>query len=185
MSRPASAVAIGQIRRNEQLPLRSHRHQLQRLGPALDDSAHRERDRLTAFLELSNSLPLISVPLIVAGDRVGRRRLRPCSRCQNLVLQAAGQRDHAFFGLVRGQKRIAFFPVSMPAVCAAACASPLGLLLRADIVLAIASAPLSSRRRSAAAWRRSWRPSGRAHTRAASTGTPCRCSPIPMLMPTA
>ena len=45
---------------------------------------------------------------IVTYHRIGRRGLRSGARFQNLVLQAAGQRNHALFSFIRGQKCVAF-----------------------------------------------------------------------------
>ena len=54
------------------------------------------------FLAIDESAP------VVAFDRVARRGLRSGAGCQNLVLQAAGQRNHAVFTFVGGQKCFAF-----------------------------------------------------------------------------
>src|SRR5713101_3703462 len=48
---PARAsLRVSQRRGNEQLPLRSHRHQLQRFCPALDHSIYRKRCRLATLI---------------------------------------------------------------------------------------------------------------------------------------
>src|SRR4029077_5177004 len=51
---------------------------------------------------------------VVARDGVGGCRLRSRAFGQNLVLQAAGKRDHAILGLVRGQEFLANFLVGLP-----------------------------------------------------------------------
>src|SRR5882724_5294038 len=48
---PARATrAIGQIRRDKELPFRSHRHELQRLSPALDDATDWKSCRLAPLV---------------------------------------------------------------------------------------------------------------------------------------
>src|SRR5579859_3791639 len=68
-------IAICQIGRDEQLPLRSHGHQLQGFGPTLDDSIHPERDRLAALVGAVEFLAVDERPAIVAVDRVVGRGL--------------------------------------------------------------------------------------------------------------
>src|ERR1700730_5405334 len=41
---------VAKFRRNEKLPLRSRRHELQRFCPPLDDSTHREGRRLASLV---------------------------------------------------------------------------------------------------------------------------------------
>src|SRR5215472_14789769 len=45
-----AAFAVGKLRRNKELPLRSDRHQLQRFGPAFDDAVHGKARRLAAAI---------------------------------------------------------------------------------------------------------------------------------------
>src|ERR1035441_10558037 len=45
-----AALAIGKVGRKKELPLRSHWHQLEGLGPAFDDSTYRKCRRLAALV---------------------------------------------------------------------------------------------------------------------------------------
>src|SRR5260370_38361894 len=80
------------------------RHELERFRPALDDSIDRKR-RWLAALEGAVKLRTVQKRApVVARDSVGRSRLWSRTRSQNLVLQAARERDDAFLGLVRVQQ---------------------------------------------------------------------------------
>src|SRR6516162_8028474 len=107
------ARAVGQVRRNKELPLGSHRHQWQRFGPTLDDSAHWQTRGLAALVRAVEFRAVDERAAIVDRDGVSRRRLWPRALLENLVLQAAREGDNTIFDFVGGQKRVAFFLVGL------------------------------------------------------------------------
>src|SRR5262249_46781605 len=109
-----STFAVSQVRGDEQLPLRSYRHYLKRLGPALNDSAYRKRRRPVVFIRTVKLFSANQRPAIITDHRVRGCRFFALPRFQYLVLQAAGQDHDAVFGLVLGQKSLAFFLVLVP-----------------------------------------------------------------------
>src|SRR6266849_4008649 len=111
---PARAsLRVSQRRGHEQLPLRSHRHQLQRFRPALDHSIYRKRCRLATLIGAVEFRAVDQSPTVVADHRIARGRLRSVAFFQDLVLETARQRDDTLFRLVGGQKRFAFFLVRL------------------------------------------------------------------------
>ena len=102
-----AAFAVSQIRRNVQLPLGSDRHQLQRLGPALDDLPDRERRGLAALVRAIELRAVDQRAAVVGNDGVAGGRLGSVTLLDDLVLQAAGQRDHAVFRLVGREELLA------------------------------------------------------------------------------
>src|SRR5208282_1391731 len=101
-------LAIGKVRRDEELPLRSHGHELQRFCPPFDNLTDSKRRRLSALVGTVKFRAIDESATVVANHRVGRGGLQSGSGGQNLVLQTAGQRDNAFFTFVGGQKCISF-----------------------------------------------------------------------------
>src|SRR3984893_5355372 len=73
---PASAaLGVGKVRGNEKLPLRSHRHQLQSFGPALDDAVDRKRCRPAVLRRAVKFRATEQRAAIITYDRVSCRRL--------------------------------------------------------------------------------------------------------------
>src|SRR5438309_11145569 len=62
-------ITAGEIRRNEQLPLRSYRHHLQRFGPTLTYAAAWARRRLAAFVRAAHFLAANHRRLVTADYR--------------------------------------------------------------------------------------------------------------------
>ena len=78
-----AAFAVREGRRDEYLPLRSDRHELEHLGPALDDALHRERGRLAAFVGAVELLPVDERAAVLADDGLSRGRLP--ARCPLVI----------------------------------------------------------------------------------------------------
>src|ERR1700746_258670 len=67
-----AAIAVGEVGGDEELPLRSDWHQLQRFGPALDHAVHGEAGGLSALVGAVEFFAVDQGAAIVDGDRVGR-----------------------------------------------------------------------------------------------------------------
>src|SRR5207245_7457884 len=98
-------------------------------SPALDDAGHRESGGLAALVGTVKFLAVEKRPTIVADDGVGGRGLRAGAFLQDLVLQAAGERDNTIFRFVGGQESFPFLLVRLGGLL------PNLLLLLAHIVL--------------------------------------------------
>src|SRR5215471_17465763 len=125
----SAAVSIGQIRRHKKLPLRSYRHELERLCPPLNYAIHREGRRTAVFARAVKFLPINERTLVVANDLIRRCGLRSRPLRENFVLQSAGQRNHSFFCLVGCQKGVALLLIFIGLKLS------LLFLLRAHIIL--------------------------------------------------
>src|SRR5580700_4998296 len=124
-----AAVSISQIGWNEELPLRTDRHKLKRLGPSFDHSSDGERGRLPTLVAAVELGAVDQRAAIVADHGIARGGLRPCACGHDLVLQPAGQCDYAFFTFVSGEKSVAFFLVAFRGLL------HLGLLLLVHLFL--------------------------------------------------
>src|SRR5207249_3021166 len=88
---PAGAsFAISEIRRDENLILRTWFHQLQCFRPAFDDAIHRKSRRLPAFIGTVELGAIDKSPTVIYHHCVGLFRGRTASLFQHLVLQPAG-----------------------------------------------------------------------------------------------
>src|ERR1700722_1585199 len=97
--------------RDEPLPFRSYRHQLQCLGPAFDHAADLKRGRAAV---LGGAIELGAVnerAAVVALHGIGGQRLLAIAGLEDFVLQPARKRDDALFALVGCQESFAFLPV--------------------------------------------------------------------------
>src|ERR1700694_452020 len=95
-----AARAIGQLRWNEKLPLRSNRHDLKGFRPPFDDLTYREGRRLAALIRTVEFLAVNQRPFVIAYDGVAGRWLGPRTFLQNLILKPARQRDDTLLRFV-------------------------------------------------------------------------------------
>src|SRR5947209_1132170 len=103
---PGSRCSVSEIGRDEELPLGANRHELKGLGPALDDSVHREGGRLAATVGAVELGPIDQYAPVIAYYRVIDCGLLSVTRLQDLVLKAARQSNDSLFGLIHGQERL-------------------------------------------------------------------------------
>src|SRR5512145_170342 len=89
---PRPALAVGEVRRDEELPLVAHLHELERLGPPGDDALDRERRRLAALVGTVELRPVDQRAAVIRLHGVGRLRRGAVTRLDHLVLEAARQR---------------------------------------------------------------------------------------------
>ena len=112
-----AAIAVGEIGGNEELPLRSDRHQLQRFGPALDHASDGKRSRLSTLVRAVEFFAVDQRAAIIDGDRIGRCGLRTCAFGQNLVLQTVGKNVCTpGFDLLAARKSSPCFRAAAPSV---------------------------------------------------------------------
>ena len=89
----STAVAIGKIRGDSDLPLRAYGHKLEDLRPTLDDALQGEPSRLATVHRAVEDLTIDQRTVVVALDRIGELGLGTVTHLDDLILQAAGQGD--------------------------------------------------------------------------------------------
>src|SRR5262249_16710451 len=96
-NRAFSRWTIGEIGRNEELPLGSYGHQLQSFRPAFDYAAQREGGRLVAFVGAVELGAVDEGPTIIANHGIAGCGLGTGAWSEDLVLQTVRQSLDAFF----------------------------------------------------------------------------------------
>ena len=86
----AAALAVGELRRNEQLPLVADLHQLQGFRPTWDDSVDRKLSRLAALDRAVEHFAVDERAVVVGADRVGRLRTRAVPFFRTLYCKPLG-----------------------------------------------------------------------------------------------
>src|SRR5260370_4476715 len=81
---PGPALAVSQLRGDEQLPLRSHGHELQRLSPAFDHFVDRKGSRLATLVGTVELRVVQERAAVIANDGIGGCRLRSGAFCDDV-----------------------------------------------------------------------------------------------------
>src|ERR1039458_5889092 len=84
-----SPFTVSQARRNKELPLRSYRHELQRLGPPFDHLTDSKRRRLSALVGAVKFRAIDERAAIITINLIAGRGLRSDAGGQWLPVQAA------------------------------------------------------------------------------------------------
>src|SRR6185312_298942 len=90
-----AALAVSEGRRNDNPPRGSHRHELKRLGPALDGSLDRNRHRLAALVGAVDLRSADETEPVVAHDGILKGGRLAAPGRHDLVLESARERDDA------------------------------------------------------------------------------------------
>src|SRR4030095_16509847 len=99
---PWCPLAVGEVGRDNELPLRADRHQLQRLAPALEELVD-WKIRRSSFQGMCNRGHVAERPPVMDEGDIVDRWLWSVAGFQDLVLQAAFQRDDSLVLLVCGE----------------------------------------------------------------------------------
>ena len=109
--RTRAALAVSKIRWNKKLIFRARFHQLQSLGPALDNAIDRKGGRRAALVGTIELGPVDQGSAVIDLDGVSLFWRGAGTFFQNLVLQTTGGGFNSFFGFVLREKLFSFLGI--------------------------------------------------------------------------